>query len=87
MPVEILILPDVARLLRVAEETVYALAPLREHRTRLIADVVTGKLDVREAAASLSDETETDTDEPDLGQTDDTLTEDGEDPEHKEAAE
>ena len=26
---------------------------LREYRTRLIADVVTGKLDVREAAASL----------------------------------
>jgi len=29
---------------------------LREHRTRLIADVVTGKLDVRKAAASLPDE-------------------------------
>ena len=26
---------------------------LSEHRTRLIADVVTGKLDVREAAANL----------------------------------
>ena len=26
---------------------------LREYRTRLIADVVTGKLDVREAAAAL----------------------------------
>ena len=31
---------------------------LREYRTRLIADVVTGKLDVREAAARLSDEIE-----------------------------
>ena len=31
---------------------------LREYRTRLIADVVTGKLDVREAAASLPDEPE-----------------------------
>lgn len=31
---------------------------LREYRTRLIADVVTGKLDVREAAARLPDETE-----------------------------
>jgi len=31
---------------------------LREYRTRLIADVVTGKLDVREAAASLPDEVE-----------------------------
>ena len=28
----------------------------REYRTRLIADVVTGKLDVREAAARLPDE-------------------------------
>ncbi len=31
---------------------------LREYRTRLSADVVTGKLDVREAAAQLQDETE-----------------------------
>ncbi len=31
---------------------------LREYRTRLIADIVTGKLDVREAAARLPDETE-----------------------------
>ena len=31
---------------------------LREYRTRLIADVVTGKLDVREAAALLPDEVE-----------------------------
>ena len=30
---------------------------LREYRTRLISDVVTGKLDVREAAASLPEET------------------------------
>lgn len=29
---------------------------LREYRTRLIADVVTGKLDVREAAAQLPEE-------------------------------
>jgi len=29
---------------------------LREYRTRLIADVVTGKLDVREVAANLRDE-------------------------------
>jgi len=35
---------------------------LREYRTRLIADVVTGKLDVREAAARLIDEPE----EPEL---------------------
>ena len=31
---------------------------LREYRTRLVADVVTGKLDVREAAARLPDEVE-----------------------------
>jgi type I restriction enzyme S subunit len=38
------------------------IALLREYRTRLIADVVTGKLDVREAAGRLPDEA----DEPDL---------------------
>jgi type I restriction enzyme S subunit len=44
---------------------------LREYRTRLIADVVTGKLDVRDAAASLPEETnETET-------FDDSLAEDG----------
>lgn len=31
------------------------IALLREYRTRLISDVVTGKLDVREAAAKLRD--------------------------------
>lgn len=31
---------------------------IREYRTRLIADVVTGKLDVREAAMRLPDEGE-----------------------------
>ena len=31
---------------------------LREYRTRLIADVVTGKLDVRAAAANLPDESD-----------------------------
>ena len=36
------------------------LSLLREYRTRLIADVVTGKLDVREAAAWLPDEAEED---------------------------
>ena len=29
---------------------------MREYRTRLVADVVTGKLDVREAAARLPEE-------------------------------
>ncbi len=36
------------------------IALLREYRTRLVADVVTGKLDVRAAAASLPDEVATD---------------------------
>ena len=54
---------------------------LREYRTRLVADVVTGKLDVREAAARLPDEAAPDTVEDD---TDPTL-----DPEaaHEEAVE
>ncbi|SBT06460.1 Restriction endonuclease S subunit [Candidatus Accumulibacter aalborgensis] len=34
---------------------------LREYRTRLVADVVTGKLDVREAAAKLPDEAQSET--------------------------
>jgi type I restriction enzyme S subunit len=38
------------------DRAVQAIALLREYRTRLIADVVTGKLDVREAAAQLPDE-------------------------------
>jgi type I restriction enzyme S subunit len=44
---------------------------LREYRTRLIADVVTGKLDVRAAAAKLPDET----DEPEPVDDEDTLAE------------
>ncbi len=42
---------------------------LREYRTRLVADVVTGKLDVREAVARLPDEAPPDTieDDADLG--------------------
>jgi len=38
---------------------------LREYRTRLVADVVTGKLDVREAAAQLPDEAPSETAEED----------------------
>ena len=37
---------------------------LREYRTRLIADVVTGKLDVREAAARLPDEPDAEDEKP-----------------------
>lgn len=44
---------------------------LREYRTRLIADVVTGKLDVREVAARLPDETPLDAIEYDPDLTDD----------------
>ena len=43
---------------------------LREYRTRLVADVVTGKFDVREAAARLPDETPLDTVEDDANLSD-----------------
>lgn len=42
-----------------------------EYRTRLVSDVVTGKLDVRAAAAALPDEAADD--EPDLEEVDDEL--------------
>ncbi len=45
------------------------IALLREYRTRLISDVVTGKLDVREAAANLPDEPE----EPEPSEEDEAL--------------
>ena len=44
---------ETAGIVAVAERTQSEIALLREYRTRLIADVVTGKLDVREAAARL----------------------------------
>ncbi len=40
------------------------IALLREYRTRLVADVVTGKLDVREAASRLPAEASPDIAEP-----------------------
>jgi type I restriction enzyme S subunit len=43
---------------RAVSDATHEIDLLREYRTRLIADVVTGKLDVREAAARLSDEEE-----------------------------
>lgn len=43
---------------RVVEQARHEIDLLREYRTRLIADVVTGKLDVREAAAQLPEEAE-----------------------------
>lgn len=51
---------------------------LREYRTRLVADVVTGKLDVREAAARLRElkpETDTELDSVEADETEDHLTE------------
>ncbi len=44
---------------------------LVEYRTRLVADVVTGKLDVREAAARLPDDVPPDTVEDDTDMSDD----------------
>ena len=44
---------------------------LREYRTRLIADVVTGKLDVREAATRLPEIESTPADEPELAEMED----------------
>ena len=42
---------------------------LREYRTRLVADVVTGKLDVREAAARLPEEAEPETGQEPVNET------------------
>ncbi|MHB8562393.1 MAG: restriction endonuclease subunit S [Acidiferrobacteraceae bacterium] len=49
---------EIAETDRAIEIAHHEISLLREYRTRLIADVVTGKLDVREAAARLPDETE-----------------------------
>ena len=49
---------DTASLTEAAERAEREIHLLREYRTRLIADVVTGKLDVREAAARLPQEAE-----------------------------
>jgi type I restriction enzyme, S subunit len=61
---------ELDRLESAASKARREIALLREYRTRLVADVVTGKLDVREAAANLPDEVE-DPDKPTL--TDDAL--------------
>ena len=49
---------DVEGIDKAIDRTLREIALLREYRTRLIADVVTGKLDVREAAARLPEEAE-----------------------------
>ena len=43
---------------KVIPRTEHEIDLLREYRTRLIADVATGKLDVRDEAAKLPDEIE-----------------------------
>ena len=49
---------QLAPLTRAVNEAQEAISLLREYRTRLVADVVTGKLDVRETAANLPAEPE-----------------------------
>ncbi len=49
---------DTVDLAKAIDRASREIALLREYRTRLIADMVTGKLDVREAAARLPDEAE-----------------------------
>lgn len=51
-----LIVSETASLEVLASRTEREIRLLQEYRTRLTADVVTGKLDVREAAARLPDE-------------------------------
>ncbi|MEW4489448.1 restriction endonuclease subunit S [Thalassoglobus sp. JC818] len=52
------VVAQIAELQNVCDQANEQLSLAREFRTRLIADVVTGKLDVREAAAALPDELE-----------------------------
>ena len=47
---------SIDRLSAAIKQTAQAIALLKKYRTRLIADAVTGKLDVREAAAALPEE-------------------------------
>ena len=49
---------ELSALVKIGDSTKRELEMVREYRTRLIADVVTGKFDVREAAARLPDEVE-----------------------------
>lgn len=73
---------EIERVHRSISATEREIAFLREYRARLIADVVTGQLDVREAAARLpdlpsddapsdTDDLDTDTDDPDTDAGDD----------------
>ncbi len=60
-----------SRILAAAKATEKVIDLLREYRTRLIADIVTGKVDVREAAAALPEEP----DDPRAEESDCTVTE------------
>jgi len=53
-----------------AHRILYQLSLLHEYRTRLITDVVTGKLDVRDAAATLPEVLEDEAEVPDEGEMD-----------------
>jgi type I restriction enzyme S subunit len=53
---------ETSTIMRTIDKANHEVKLLHEYRSRLIADVVTGKLDVREAAAQLPDEAE----EPEL---------------------
>ena len=69
LPVQCTILADIregtSALVAVISRVERKIELLREYRTRLVADVVTGKIDVREAAARLPDEGAPDTVEDD----------------------
>jgi type I restriction enzyme S subunit len=69
----------VAMINNAARRAERAISLLREYRTRLIADVVTGKLDVREVAAELPEEEESLVDKVDGVDEDTTEVEDGDD--------
>ncbi len=60
-----------ANLITALDEAHQAISLLRELRTRLIQDVVTGRLDVREATAGLPPETEDDGSSADEGDIED----------------
>lgn len=64
---------DFDKVIAVAQDEI---SLLREYRTHLIADVVTGKLDVREAAANLPEEDEKEVLEEELAKDEDTKEED-----------
>lgn len=73
-----LLLKETAQVSAVMSRLEREIELLREYRTRLVADVVTGKLDVRESAARLPDEAPLDAAVDDTGLADETETADEE---------